>query len=137
MNLVNMARFACAELAAAATVLTGMPHIRSGRLRPLGITSLERASAAPDIPAVAEGGLPGYESVQWYGMLAPARTPRDIVNRLHAEVTGALKQPEIKARFANDLAGTVGGSPDEFSRLIERELVKWAKVARDAGIHAD
>jgi len=121
----------------AATVLTGMPHIRSGRLRPLGITSLERASAAPDMPTVAEGGLPGYESVQWYGMLAPARTPRDIVNRLHAEVTGVLKQPEIKARFANDLADTVGSSPDEFTGFIERELVKWAKVARDAGIRAD
>lgn len=121
----------------AATVLTGMPHIRSGRLRALGITSLQRASAAPEIPTVAEGGLPGYESVQWYGVLAPARTPRDIVNRLHAEVTGVLKQPEIKARFANDLADTVGNSPDEFTSFIQRELVKWAKVASDAGIRAD
>jgi tripartite-type tricarboxylate transporter receptor subunit TctC len=121
----------------AATVLTGMPHIRSGRLRPLGITSLQRASAAPEIPTVAEGGLPGYESVQWYGVLAPAGTPRDIVNRLHAEVTGVLKQPEIKARFANDLADTVGNSPDEFNSFIQRELVKWAKVASDAGIRAD
>jgi tripartite-type tricarboxylate transporter receptor subunit TctC len=123
--------------AMAATVLTGMPHIRSGRLRPLGITSLARASVAPDIPTIAEGGLPGYESVQWYGMLAPARTPTEIVSRLHAEITGVLRQPEIKARLAADGADTVGSSPDEFTRYIQSELVKWAKVARDAGIQAD
>ncbi len=121
----------------AATVLTGMPHIRSGRLRPLGITSLARAGAAPEIPTIAEAGLPGYESVQWYGMLAPAKTPREIVTRLHAEATGVLKQPEVKARLAADGADTVGSSPDEFTRYIQSELVKWAKVARDAGIQAE
>ena len=121
----------------AATVLTGMPHIRSGRLRPLGITSTARASVAPEIPTVAEAGLPGYESVQWYGMLAPAKTPREIVNRLYTEVSGVLKQPEIKTRLANDGADTVGSSPDEFTRYIQSELVKWAKVARDAGIQPE
>ncbi|MGH8702154.1 MAG: tripartite tricarboxylate transporter substrate binding protein [Burkholderiales bacterium] len=121
----------------AATVLTGMPHIRSGRLRPLGITSSARSSVAPDIPTIAEAGLPGYESVQWYGMLAPARTPKDIITRLHAEATGVLKQPEIKARLAADGADTVGSSPEEFARYIQSELVKWAKVARDAGIQPE
>jgi tripartite-type tricarboxylate transporter receptor subunit TctC len=121
----------------AATVLTGMPHIRSGRLRPLGITSTARSSVAPEIPTVAEAGLPGYESVQWYGMLAPARTPRDIVNRLYTEASGVLKQPEIKARLASDGADTVGSSPDEFTRYIQSELVKWAKVAREAGIQPE
>lgn len=121
----------------AATILTGMPQIRAGRLRPLGITSAARSPIVPDIPTVAEAGLTGYESVQWYGMLAPAKTPRDIVNRLHTEVTGVLKQPEIKARFAGDGADTVGSSPDEFTRYIQSELVKWAKVARDAGIQAE
>jgi tripartite-type tricarboxylate transporter receptor subunit TctC len=70
-------------------------------------------------------------------MLAPAKTPRDIVNRLHTEVTAVLKQPEIRARFAGDGADTVGSSPDEFTRYIQSELVKWAKVARDAGIQAE
>jgi tripartite-type tricarboxylate transporter receptor subunit TctC len=121
----------------AATVLTGMPHIRSGRLRPLGITSLARASAAPEIPTIAEAGLPGYESVQWYGMLAPAKTPRETVARLHADATAVLKQPEVKARLAADGADTVGSSPDEFTRYIQSELVKWAKVARDAGIQPE
>jgi tripartite-type tricarboxylate transporter receptor subunit TctC len=121
----------------AATILTGMPQIRAGRLRPLGITSAARSPIVPEIPTVAEAGLPGFESVQWYGMLAPARTPRDIVNRLYTEVSGILKQPDIKSRFAGDGADTVGSSPDEFTRYIQSELVKWAKVARDAGIQAE
>jgi len=121
----------------AATILTGMPQIRAGRLRPLGITSSARSPIVPDIPTVAEAGLPGYESVQWYGMLAPARTPKEIVTRLHAEATRVLQQPEIKARFAGDGADPVGSSPEEFARYIQSELTKWAKVAREAGIQPE
>jgi tripartite-type tricarboxylate transporter receptor subunit TctC len=121
----------------AATILTGMPQIRAGRLRPLGITSAARSPIVPDIPTVAEAGLPGFESVQWYGMLAPARTPRDIVTRLHGEVTRVLQQPEIKARLAGDGADPVGSSPEEFARYIQSELAKWAKVAREAGIQPE
>jgi tripartite-type tricarboxylate transporter receptor subunit TctC len=121
----------------AATILTGMPQIRAGRLRPLGITSAVRSPIVPDIPTVAEAGLPGYESVQWYGMLAPARTPRDIITRLHGEATRVLQQPEIKARFAGDGADPVGSTPEEFTRYIQSELTKWAKVARDAGIQQE
>ena len=118
----------------AATVLTGMPQIRAGRLRPLGITSAARSSVAPEIPTVAEAGLPGYESVQWYGLLAPAQTPKDIVTRLHGEVTRILQQPEIRERLAGDGADPVGNTPEEFARYIQAELVKWAKIAREAGI---
>ncbi len=118
----------------AATVLTGMPQIRAGRLRPLGITSLTRSSVAPEIPTIAEAGLPGYESVQWYGLLAPAQTPKEIINRLHAELTRILQQPDIKERFAGDGADPVGNTPEQFARFIQSELVKWAKVAREAGI---
>jgi tripartite-type tricarboxylate transporter receptor subunit TctC len=121
----------------AATILTGMPQIRAGRLRPLGITSSARSPIVPDIPTVAEAGLPGYESVQWYGMLAPARTPKDIITRLHAEGTRVLQQPEIKARFAADGADVVASTPEEFTRYIESELTKWAKVAREAGIQPE
>jgi tripartite-type tricarboxylate transporter receptor subunit TctC len=121
----------------AATILTGMPQIRAGRLRPLGITSAARSPIVPDLPTVAEAGLPGYESVQWYGMLAPARTPRDIITRLHGEATRVLQQPEIKARFAGDGADPVGNTPEEFTRYIQSELTKWAKVARDAGIQPE
>ncbi len=118
----------------AATILTGMPQIRAGRLRPLGITSAARSAVAPEIPTVAESGLPGFESVQWYGMLAPAKTPKEIITRLHLEVTRILQQPETRERFAGDGADPVGNTPDEFARFIQSELVKWAKVARAAGI---
>jgi tripartite-type tricarboxylate transporter receptor subunit TctC len=121
----------------AATILTGMPQIRAGRLRPLGITSAARSPIVPDIPTVAEAGLPGFESVQWYGVLAPARTPEEIITRLHGEVTRVLQQPEIKARLAGDGADTMGSSPEEFARYIQSELTKWAKVARDAGIQPE
>ncbi|OGA24949.1 MAG: hypothetical protein A3I02_14455 [Betaproteobacteria bacterium RIFCSPLOWO2_02_FULL_67_26] len=118
----------------AATVLTGLPHIRTGRLRPLGITSAKRNAIVPDIPTVAEGGLPGYESVQWYAVLAPAKTPRDIIARLHADLVQILHSPGIKKRFAADAAETVGNTPEAFARHLRSELDKWAKVARDAGI---
>jgi tripartite-type tricarboxylate transporter receptor subunit TctC len=121
----------------AATILTGMPQIRAGRLRPLGITSTARSSVVPDIPTIAEAGLPGFESVQWYGLLAPAKTPKEIVTRLHAEMAGILQQPDIKERLAGDGADPVGNMPDEFARFIQSELPKWAKVARDAGIRPE
>jgi tripartite-type tricarboxylate transporter receptor subunit TctC len=118
----------------AATVITGMPHIRSGRLRPLGITSSKRSDVAPEIPTVAEAGLPGFESVQWYGLLAPANTPGDIVSRLHKELVQILQLPDIRKRFAADSVDTVGNTPDEFARHIASELDKWEKVARGARI---
>jgi tripartite-type tricarboxylate transporter receptor subunit TctC len=118
----------------AATILTGMPQIRAGRLRPLGISSAARSAVVPEIPTIAEAGLPGFESVQWYGLLAPAQTPKEIVTRLHAEMTRILQQPDIKERFAGDGADPVGNTPEQFARYIQTELVKWAKVAREAGI---
>jgi tripartite-type tricarboxylate transporter receptor subunit TctC len=118
----------------AGTMVTTVPQIRAGRLRGLGITTTERNNAAPEIPTVAEAGLPGFESVQWYGLLAPANTPRDIVNRLHGETVKILQQPEIRQRFAGDGADPVGNTPDQFAAYIKTELTKWAKVARDAGI---
>ena len=118
----------------AGTMVTTVPQIRAGRLRGLGITTTERNSAAPEIPTVAEAGLPGFESVQWYALLAPANTPKDIVNRLHGEMVKILQQPEIRQRFANDGATPVGNTPEQFAAYIKTELTKWAKVARGAGI---
>jgi tripartite-type tricarboxylate transporter receptor subunit TctC len=93
-----------------------------------------RNAAAPEIPTVAEAGLPGFESTQWYALLAPANTPKDIVNRLHGEMVKILQQPEIRQRFAGDGAEPVGNTPDQFAAYIKTELAKWAKVARAAGI---
>ena len=119
---------------ASANVLTTLPHIRSGRLRALGITSTQRAATAPDIPTVAEAGLPGYESVQWLGLLAPAGTSPEIINRLHKEVVAVLRTPEMKDRLAKDGAEVVGNSPAEFGAYIRSETAKWSKVLKAAGI---
>jgi len=121
----------------AATILTGMPQIRAGRLRPLGITSLKRSAAAPDIPTVAEAGLPGFESLQWYGAVVPAQTPREIVARLHTEFTRVLAMPDVRERFVSDGTDPVGDTPEHFGAYIKSELVKWANVAKAAGIRPE
>jgi tripartite-type tricarboxylate transporter receptor subunit TctC len=117
-----------------APILTPIPHIRSGRLRGLGITSARRSPVAPGIPTVAEAGLHGYEAVQWYGALAPARTPPEIVARLHKEFAAILQLPDVRKRFAGDGTEPVGSTPDQFRGYIQSELAKWAKVAQAAGI---
>ena len=118
-------------------MLQSIPHVRAGRLRALGVTSATRAASAPDIPTVAEGGLPGYEAVQWYGLLAPAGTPREIIMRLHAETVAVLRAPESAKRLAGDGAEVIAGSPEEFAALIKTETVKWAKVVKAAGIQPE
>jgi len=92
---------------------------------------------APEIPTIAENGLPGFESVQWYGLFAPAATPRDIVERLQREVAAILRTPEIRNRLAADGADVVAGTPEEFAALLRREIEKWARVAKTAGIVAE
>ena len=114
-------------------VLTALPHIKGGKLRGLGVTSGKRATGLPDIPAIAET-LPGYEAIQWYGILAPAGTTRDIVGKLQAEIARILVLPEVKDRLAADGADAVGSRPDEFATYIRAELAKWGKVVKTAGI---
>ena len=115
-------------------LLLSLPHARAGRLRALGVTSAARVAIAPDIPTIAESGLPGFESVQWYGLFAPAGTPRDIIDRLHREVAPILRSAEVKNRLAADGAEVVAGTPEEFARLLRGEIEKWARVAKAAGI---
>ncbi len=115
-------------------VLTALPHIKAAKLRALGVTSGKRAAGLPDIPTIAESGAPGYEAIQWYGLLAPAGTPRDIVNKLQAETAKVLLLPEMKERLSADGADPVGSRPDEFAAYIRAELVKWDKVVKNAGI---
>jgi len=118
----------------APTLFTAVPHIRSGRFRALGVTSTKRSVAAPDIPTVAEAGLPGYEMVQWYGFLAPANTPREIVARLNRDLVQVLHLPEVKDILSKDGAEPVGNTPEEFAKYLRAQLDLWAKVAREAGI---
>jgi tripartite-type tricarboxylate transporter receptor subunit TctC len=114
--------------------LTAIPHIEGGTLRALGVTGTRRAEALPKIPTIAEAGVPGYEAMQWYGLLAPAGTPTAIVERIAADVAAALRLPDVKERLAADGAEAVGGTPAAFAALIKEELDKWKKVAHAAGI---
>jgi tripartite-type tricarboxylate transporter receptor subunit TctC len=121
-------------LVMAPNVLTALPHIKSGRLRALAVTSVKRSAALPEVPTVAEAGLPGYDSTQWYGVLAPAGTQREIVARLHDAIVHALRDEEVGRRLAADGAEPVGNRPEEFAAFIKSESEKWAKVAQAAGI---
>jgi tripartite-type tricarboxylate transporter receptor subunit TctC len=117
-----------------ASMLGTMPQVRSGRVRALGVTSAKRVASAPDLPTIAEAGVPGYESLQWYGLLAPAGTPEEIVARLHKESVAVLRSPHVAARLASDGAEVVAGSPEEFGAFLRAETQKWARVVKAAGI---
>jgi tripartite-type tricarboxylate transporter receptor subunit TctC len=122
----------------AGNILSALPHIKSGRVRAYGVTSAKRATGAPDIPTLAEAGVPGYEAVQWFGLLAPAGTPREIVIRLHAGVVQVLQDPAVRKRFLDDGAEpSPSGSPEEFAAFMRSETIKWAKVIKDTGIQSE
>jgi tripartite-type tricarboxylate transporter receptor subunit TctC len=117
-----------------ATALTAKPLVDAGRLRALAVSGSKRAEALPNVPPVAEAGVPGYEAMQWYGLVGPAGTAPAIVERLHGEAVKALSSREMKERLATDGAEPLGSSPAEFSAFIRRELDKWSKVAQAAAI---
>jgi tripartite-type tricarboxylate transporter receptor subunit TctC len=114
--------------------LTAKPQIESGAIRALGVSGRKRSEAMPEIPPIAEAGVPDYEATQWYGLVAPAGTPPEVVARLHAEATQALKTQDMKDKLAGDGAEPVGTTPAEFAAHIKAELAKWAGVARAAKI---
>ena len=118
------------------SLTVSVPHIKSGRLRALAVTTPARSDALPDTPAMAEF-LPGYEASGWNGFCAPRNTPAPVVNMLNAAINASLADPRVKARFAEIGAMPLGGSPDDFARLIVRETEKWAQVIRAANIKAD
>jgi len=117
-----------------ATMPPTLPHVRSGRLKGLAVGGLKRTKAAPDIPTVSELGYPGFEAGSWFGMLAPAGTPKSIIARLNKEVVEALVAPELNERLSAEGAEPAANTPEEFAVFIKSELVKWAKVTKAAGI---
>jgi len=117
-----------------ANALTAKPQIDAGRVRALAVSGPKRLEALPKVPSVAEAGVPNYEAMQWYGLLAPAATPPETIARLHAEATKALQTDEMKEKLSAEGAEPVGSTPSEFGSLIRNELEKWAKVARAADI---
>ncbi len=119
------------------TIFAALPHVRTGRLRGLGVTTAKRVAGAPDIPTIAEAGVAGYEASNWFGVSAPANTPRAIAQLLSSSIARVLQQPEIRVRIAADGAEAVGNTPDEFAAYVKSETLKWGKVAKRAGIEPE
>jgi tripartite-type tricarboxylate transporter receptor subunit TctC len=114
-----------------------MPHVKAGKLRALGMSGAKRSSFAPDIPTVAESGVPGYEVAVWFGVVAPAGTPREIIQKLNAEVLKILAMPDVRERFLSQGVEPVGSTPEQFGEHIKSQMAKWGKVVQDAGVKAE
>jgi tripartite-type tricarboxylate transporter receptor subunit TctC len=119
------------------TTPSTMPHVRTGKLRALGVTTAKRTRAAPDVPTIAESGLPGYEQSAWHGLLAPAATPQTIIATLHAEVLRVLRSQDVTDRFAVQGIEVIGSSPAEFAVFIKQDIAKYEKLVKTAGIRID
>ena len=120
-----------------ATATTAVPHVKAGKLKGIGVTTIKRSSLLPDMPTVSEAGLKGFDANNWYGLLAPAGTPRPLINRLNADVTKVLNMPEVKQFLFNQGLDAHPTTPEEFGAYIRPETKKWAKVVKDAGIKAN
>jgi tripartite-type tricarboxylate transporter receptor subunit TctC len=116
------------------TMLSTMPYVKAGKLRALALTSAERSPALPDLPTVAEAGVPGYEATSWYGIVAPARTPREIVTKLNTELVKILKLSDVREQLSSQGVEPVSNTPEQFAAYIKAEIEKWAKVIKDRNI---
>ena len=119
------------------SITSAQPHVRAGRLRALGVTSSTRSATMPEVPTLAEAGVPGYEMNPWFGLFAPAGTPPAIVARINADVMRTLARPDVRERLAGIGAEPMSGSPEQFAALIRADLDKWGRLVRSAGITAD
>lgn len=119
------------------TIGVELPYVKAGKLKALAVTTAKRTAIAPDIPTIAESGLPGYEAVSWFGMYGPAGMPKEIVTRLNMEVVNVLHSPDVQKRFIAYGAEAIGNSPEEFAAYLKSEMAKWAKVVKDCGVHLD
>jgi tripartite-type tricarboxylate transporter receptor subunit TctC len=117
-------------------LVLSMPYLKSGKLRPLGVTSPQRSPIAPEIPTVAESGLKGYDMSTWYGLLVPGATPRSVIARLAQEMAQVLRQPDVTERLTADGVAVVASSPEEFAEFLARETAKFARIIQAAGIQA-
>jgi tripartite-type tricarboxylate transporter receptor subunit TctC len=115
-----------------------LPHVKAGKLRALAVTSAKRAGPLPEVPTMVEGGVPGYEATAWFGYLAPAGTPREIIDRLNAEIAKALESPDVRDRLApGGLSELPGGTPERFGALVKSEIAKWSRVVKESGAKID
>jgi len=116
---------------------SALPHVRSGKLRALAVTTLKRSRTLPDVPTVHESGLPNYEYTNWYGFVVPAKTPRPVIQRLHKEITDALKAPDLVEKLVTAGMEPAPGTPEELDAFLPKDLDKWARVVRTANIKFD
>jgi tripartite-type tricarboxylate transporter receptor subunit TctC len=116
---------------------SALPHVQAGKLRVLAITTKTRSATIPNVPTVAEAGLPGFEVSLWLGFMAPAGTPADIVNKLNKEINGAVASPAVRERFAKLGLEPLTATPQEFGALIRSETAKWAEMIRKSGARVD
>ncbi len=114
-----------------------LPHVKAGKLRALGVTSAKRAASLPEVPSIAEAGVPGYETIQWSGVLAPARTPRAIVVRINADIGRLLKLEDVLQRLGNLGVDPAGGSPEQFAAYLRAETAKWSRLIRETGLRIE
>jgi len=120
-----------------AVIPTVLPHVKTGRLRGLAVTTRTRAKSAPEFPTLDESGVPGFDVTQWYGVLAPAKTPKPIIDRLHKEIAAALRQPDFVARMAVESFEPVASSPEQFGQYLRAEREKWGTLIKQTGIRGD
>jgi tripartite-type tricarboxylate transporter receptor subunit TctC len=119
------------------TITSALPHVRSGRVRAVAVSSAKRHAQVPDVPTIAESGYPGYDVLSWYALLAPAGTPKSVIARLHGETVKLLTSSEVKERMAADGAEPVSSTPQELAAYLNSEMARWAKVIRQSGANAE
>jgi len=119
------------------TAVSFLPYVSAGRLRALAVTNPKRSPIVPNVPTIAESGLPGFEALQWFGVFVPAGTPRDIVSRLHADIVKSLKLADVRERLISLGAEVVGNAPDQFAAFQKADSVKWAKIVKESGAKVD
>ena len=119
------------------SVPTLLGHIKQGKLRALAVTSAKRVDDLPNVPTINESGYKGFDAVTWFGLLAPAATPKDVIAKLNAEFNKALKLPELSKRLGDEGADTAGGTPEEFASLIKGDIPRWGKIVKESGAKVD